>query len=124
MDMGARAISPKSTKWLLGGLPDDAALRLGPAATTAMDRTRQRAWTTATKKAARPNPKRGCWKDNLVPKPVPELWQDTPEAPFEELQSEGAKGHLACCNLRSSMQKGQDERGRAAYACSAGETSF
>ena len=26
MDMGAKAISPKSTKWLLGGLPDDAAI--------------------------------------------------------------------------------------------------
>ena len=61
---------------------------------------------------------------NLVPTPDSELWQVCPEAPFMELTSEAAKGALACCNLRSSLQRGQDERGRAAYACSAGETVF
>ena len=61
---------------------------------------------------------------NLVPCPQPEYWQNAPEAPFHELKSEASRGHLACCNLKSSMLEHQDERGRAAYACSAGETHF
>ena len=59
-----------------------------------------------------------------MPKPDPQYWQNVPEAPIRELHSEASRGHLACCNLQSSMLQHQDERGRAAYACSAGETWF
>ena len=85
-----------------------------------------RAWEEATVRAARQNPVRGKRLNvrNLVPVPDPELWQSTPEAPFRQLQSEPARAALACGNLHSSMVEGQDERGRAAYACSVGDTAI
>ena len=45
---------------------------------------------------------------NLVPQPDPDLWQTTPEAPFQELCSEDARGKLSRCNLISAMKKHQD----------------
>ena len=61
---------------------------------------------------------------NLVPRPQPQYWQNAPEAPLHMLKSEASRAHLACCNMQSSMLLHQDERGRAAYACAAGETHF
>ena len=56
---------------------------------------------------------------------VPRLyWQNAPEAPFDQLKTEDARGRLSCCNLDSSMKKKQDYKGRAAYASSAAETVF
>ena len=83
-------------------------------------------WARNAKRARRKNPQRGhkLKFENLVPTPQSELWQDTPEAPFSNLVSESARGHLSCCNLQSSMREQQAERGRAAYSCSAGEMVF
>ena len=44
--------------------------------------------------------------------------------PFRELTSANARGLLSVCELHSAMQLQQDERGRAAYVCAAGESSF
>ena len=83
-------------------------------------------WTRARNRFARRNINRRSQLNltNLVPQPDDSLWQHAPEIPFHELRSEDSKGHLSCCNLQSSMKTQQDERGRSAYACSAGETSF
>ena len=83
-------------------------------------------WKEATDQAARKNVQRGkrLSFQNLVPAPEPRLWQSTPEAPLRKLQSEPARAALACCNLDSSMVEGQDERGRAAYACVVGDTAI
>ena len=58
-----------------------------------------------------------------VPCPDPQYWQNAPAAPFGELCTDAAHGVLACCNLQTSMMDHRDARGRAAYACSAGETN-
>ncbi len=84
----------------------------------------RRKWARARSSAARGNQQRGrkLNPQNLVPKPEAKFWQATPEAPFEEVRSEAGRNMMSCCNLRSSMQEYQDERGRSAYACSVGET--
>ena len=62
--------------------------------------------------------------ENLVPRPDPSRWQTTTEAPFHTLRSEEARAAFACCNLDSSMQDSQDQRGRPAYACFVGDTAI
>jgi len=86
----------------------------------------KRKWAQAKAKASKANKQRGTKLNlaNLVPEPDPDYWQTAPDAPFAELQTEDARGHLACCNLISSMKKHQDEKGRTAYASSAAETVF
>ena len=83
----------------------------------------RRKWERELGKLARAN-RTARGPRNLVPRPQPEYWQNAPEAPFRELRSEASRSQLACCNLQSSMLQHQDERGRAAYACAAGETYF
>ena len=86
----------------------------------------EREWKDATARVAKKNPQRGGVLSfrNLVPVPDPRFWQSTPEAPFRHLTSEPARAALACCNLHSSMVEGQDERGRATYACVVGDTAI
>ena len=86
----------------------------------------RRKWARARSQAARANVQRGSRLSfaNLVPQPQPLYWQNAPEAPFEDVKTEDARGHLSCCNLISSMKQHQDEKGRAAYASSAAETVF
>ena len=76
----------------------------------------RRRWQAARSRAARQNrpARKKLDHDDLVPVPQPQYWQDAPEAPC----------HLSCCNLHSSMEVHGDEKRRAAYVCSAGETSF
>jgi hypothetical protein len=40
---------------------------------------------------------------NLVPRPVPNLWQDCPMAPFEQLRSEEAQANLSVCKPVSAF---------------------
>ena len=81
---------------------------------------------TVVATTARPSRQRGARINfrNLIPVPEPRLWQSTPEAPLRDVQSEPARAALACCNLQSSMVEGQNERGRAAYACFVGYKSW
>ena len=43
--------------------------------------------------------------NNLCPVPVPQLWQDAPHVPFDELKSPDAQGRLALCRPISGMQQ-------------------
>ena len=83
-------------------------------------------WKEATARAAKKPLQRGGVLSfrSSVPVPDPRFWQTTPAAPFRHLTSEPARAALACCNLHSSMVEGQDERGRAAYACAVGDTAI
>jgi hypothetical protein len=62
--------------------------------------------------------------DNLVPVPQPELWQDAPEAPLEQLRSHQGQGQLAVGRLYSSMEQSGVKAGQAKYAHAAGELHF
>ncbi len=108
------------------GDPAHAAERFAATEVTLVLQQLREKWEQARRRASRPNPQRGAKLNfrNLVPAPAHEYWQSTPEAPFEKLTSEKARGALACCNLMSSMKQHQDLKGRAAYASSVGETIF
>jgi hypothetical protein len=113
-------------KLVARGSTGDADLSAPAGAAPGVPAAQRQEWEARRRKAAKCAPVRSRTfsLDNLVPTPKHELWQNVPQAPFHELQTEDAKGHLACCNLHSALQPHHDERGRVSYALAAGETSF
>ena len=111
----------KSQSRLKGLTLDDTALP------TNVPRNLSQKWQRTVQRLSRRPPQRripGLDAENLVPRPDRQYWQNAPAAPFEDLCTDAAHGVLSCCNLKSSMLDHQDERGRTAYKCSAGETNF
>eukprot|EP00973_Karenia_brevis_P075832 10535964-Karenia_brevis.AAC.1 len=43
-------------------------------------------------------------RENLCPTPVPQLWQDVPHVPFDELKSAEAQSRLSVCRPHSSLE--------------------
>ena len=55
-------------------------------------------------------------RDNLVPKPVQELWQDVPYVPFDKLRSTDAQARLSVCRPRSALEEPNVRSGVGRYA--------
>ena len=53
---------------------------------------------------------------NLVPKPVPQLWNDCPHIPFESLKSEEAQWRLSVCRATGAFQNNTFDAGIPKYA--------
>lgn len=58
---------------------------------------------------------------NLVPCPVPELWQDAPHVPFGKLQSDEAQARLSVCRPIFDITPAQVVRGTHRYAHNHGD---
>ena len=56
----------------------------------------QATWDCLKDYYSRTNPG-GFSRHNLVPEPIPQLWQDCPYVPFSELKSDDAMSRLSRC---------------------------
>ena len=63
-------------------------------------------------------------RDNLVPEPVHQLWQDCPYVPFDKLKSDDAMARLSRCRPISGFTPAHVEDGVIRYAHNTGETNF
>ena len=63
-------------------------------------------------------------KENLVPHPEPQLWQDCPYVPFEELKSSEAQSRLSVCRPHSNLEPASCAKGPARYAHNTGGVQF
>ena len=63
-------------------------------------------------------------RENLVPQPIPQLWQDCPYVPFEELKSEDAQSRLSVCRPHSSLEPASCFDGVPRYAHNTGDVNF
>ena len=63
-------------------------------------------------------------RDNLVPEPVLQLWQDCPYVPFDKLKSDDAMARLSRCRPISGFTPAHVEDGVIRYAHNTGETNF
>ena len=63
-------------------------------------------------------------RDNLVPSPVPQLWQDVPFVPFDRLTSDDAMARLSRCRPVSGFTPAHHEDNVVRYAHNTGETNF
>ena len=63
-------------------------------------------------------------RDNLVPTPVPELWQDAPHVPFEKLRSTDAQARLSVCRPRSALEEPNMKTGVGRYAHLTGDAMY
>ena len=61
---------------------------------------------------------------NLVPKPVPNLWQDCPMAPFDQLKSEEAQSGLCACRPVSAFTASTLKEGMPRYSHITGDVFF
>ena len=59
--------------------------------------------------------------ENLVPKPIHQLWQDCPYAPFDLLKSEEAQARLSVCQPISGLTETTRAGGVERYAHNSGE---
>ena len=62
--------------------------------------------------------------ENLVPEPLPALWQDCPWVPFDALKSDEAQGRLSRCRPISGLQTARIEDGINHYSHNVGEVNF
>jgi hypothetical protein len=62
--------------------------------------------------------------ENLCPVPVPQLWQDAPHVPFDELVSPDSQGRLALCRPLSGLQSSTTIDGLEKYAHISGDVPF
>ena len=62
--------------------------------------------------------------DNLVPKPDPDMWQDAPHLPFDELKSTEAQNRLSACRPISGMREAGVVGGVPTYAHNTGEVNM
>lgn len=62
--------------------------------------------------------------DNLVPQPVPQLWQDCPHVPFAQLRSDDAQSRLAVVKPISGMEQASVNEGVPRYAHNSGDVCF
>ena len=63
-------------------------------------------------------------RDNLVPQPIPQLWQDCPYVSFKELKSEDAQARLSVCRPHSSLEPASCLDGVPRYAHNTGDVNF
>ena len=70
-----------------------------------------------------PNPGPFC-RENLVPDPIPQLWQDCPYVPFDALRSDEAQARLSRCRPISGLQTARIEDGVNHYVHNVGEVNF
>ena len=63
-------------------------------------------------------------RDNLVPNPIHELWQDCPYVPFDKLKSDDAMARLSRTRPISGFTPAHVEDGVVRYAHNTGETNF
>jgi len=61
---------------------------------------------------------------NLVPCPIPVLWQDCPHVPFEELKSAESQSRLAAARPISGLQEAGFTDGTPYYAHNRGDVTF
>ena len=66
----------------------------------------------------------GFSRHNLVPEPIPQLWQDCPYVPFSELKSDDAMSRLSRCRPVSGFQPSHCEDGIIRFAHNTGEVNF
>ena len=62
--------------------------------------------------------------ENLVPEPLPALWQDCCWVPFDVLKSDEAQGRLSRCRPISGLQTARIEDGINHYSHNVGEVNF
>ena len=63
-------------------------------------------------------------RENLVPEPISQLWQDCPYVPFDQLKSKEAKARLSRCRLVSGFEDHYTADGVPTYAHCTGELNF
>jgi len=61
---------------------------------------------------------------NLVPMPNPDMWQDAPHLPFDELKSSEAQNRLSACRPISGMREAGVVGGVPTYAHNTGEVNM
>ena len=61
---------------------------------------------------------------NLVPRPVPQLWQGCPFLPFDKLVSDESQARLSRCKPISGLEPANHCDGVARYAHCQGEVNF
>ena len=63
-------------------------------------------------------------RDNLVPHPEPQLWQDCPYLPFDQLKSTEAQSRLSVCRPHSGLEEASCATGVPRYAHNTGGVIF
>ena len=83
----------------------------------------QEIWARKLAEHSRPVPGE-LGRDNLVPEPIHQLWQDCPYVPFDRLKSDDAMARLSRCRPISGFTPAHHEDGVVRYAHNTGETHF
>ena len=83
----------------------------------------QKRWDSLKAWHARCVPGEFC-RDNLVPTPEPQLWQDCPYVPFEELKSSESQSRLSVCRPHSGLEEASCATGVPRYAHNTGGVIF
>ena len=63
-------------------------------------------------------------RNNLVPRPNPQLWQDCPYVPFAKLKSSDAQARLSVCRPHSSLEEASCCNGVPRYAHITGDVRY
>ena len=63
-------------------------------------------------------------RDNLVPEPIPQLWQNCPHVPFSKLESDDAQSRLSRCRPVSGFKPPHTEDGVVRYSHNTCEANF
>ena len=63
-------------------------------------------------------------RENLVPKPIPQLWQDVPYVPFDKLKSDEAQARLSVCRPHCGLEPASCTDGVPRYAHITGDVNF
>jgi hypothetical protein len=80
-------------------------------------------WCRKLEWHARPVP--GAFeRGNLVPTPIPNLWQDCPYVPFEELNSTESQARLSACRPHTSLEEASCVGGIPRYAHVTGDVCY
>ena len=83
----------------------------------------QERWDREMARHARAVPGDFC-RDNLVPKPIPQLFQDCPHVPFDKLKSNEAQARLSVCRPHSGLEPASCADGVPRYAHNTGDVNF
>ena len=83
----------------------------------------QKRWDVLKNWHARGVPGDFC-RDNLVPSPEPQLWNDCPYVPFAELKSSEAQSRLSVCRPHSGLEEASCATGVPRYAHNTGTVVF
>ena len=78
-------------------------------------------WASLLEKHSRPNDG-GFSRTNLVPAPIPQLWQDCPYVPFDALKTDDAMSRLSRCRPVSGFRPSHCEDGIIRFAHNTGDS--